>query len=74
MNNVSPTIKGEQILLRKPKESDVIDRFRCGRSKELIRMYGGDTRNFKPFTKEEATEFIQKILSNKLEWCGKPNR
>ncbi|MGM9986264.1 MAG: GNAT family N-acetyltransferase [Bacillaceae bacterium] len=69
MNNVSPAIKGEKVLLRKPKDSDITDRFKCGRNKELIRMYGGDTRDFKPFTMEEATGFVHKILSNKLEWC-----
>jgi ribosomal-protein-alanine N-acetyltransferase len=32
-------------------------------------MYGGDTRNLKPLTMEDAVEFINKILANKLEWC-----
>jgi [ribosomal protein S5]-alanine N-acetyltransferase len=69
MNNISPIIKGKNVILRKPKESDIIDRYNCGRSKELVRMYGGDTRNLKPLTMAEATEFINIIENNKLEWC-----
>ena len=67
--NESPLIKGNKVLLRKPIESDVDDYFNCDRSKELIRMYGGDTRNIKVLTMEDAKKFIENILSNKLEWC-----
>ncbi|MEI5908630.1 GNAT family protein [Bacillus spongiae] len=73
MNNVSPTIISERIILRKPKESDVTDRYKCGRSKELVRMYGGDTRNITSLTMEEATQFIHRILDNKFEWCVEYN-
>jgi [ribosomal protein S5]-alanine N-acetyltransferase len=69
VKNTSPTIKGERVILRKPKDSDITDRYNCGRSKELVRMYGGDTRNIKPLTMEDATRFIDRILANKLEWC-----
>ncbi|MCA1066189.1 GNAT family protein (plasmid) [Rossellomorea sp. AcN35-11] len=69
MKNVSPTIKGEKVILRKPRDSDIIDRYNCGRRKELVRMYGGDTRKIKPLTMEEATNFVKKIRNNKLEWC-----
>ncbi|CEG27745.1 GNAT family N-acetyltransferase [Bacillus sp. B-jedd] len=67
--NQSPTIQGESVLLRKPIESDALDFFKCGRNAELVRMYGGDTRNLKPITMDEAKNFIDNILRNKLEWC-----
>lgn len=67
--NQSPTIKGENILLRKPIENDLNDFFKCGRNKELTRMYGGDTRDLQPLTMKDARIFIENILSNKLEWC-----
>ncbi|MCA1063754.1 GNAT family protein [Rossellomorea sp. AcN35-11] len=69
MNNVAPTITGERVILRKPRDSDIIDRYKCGRSKELVRMYGGDTTSIQPLTMEEATNFVDKIRKNKLEWC-----
>lgn len=67
--NQSPFIKGKKVLLRQPKESDILDRFRCGRTKEIVRMYGGDTRNLKPFTMEEAMTFVDKIMASKYNWC-----
>jgi len=41
--NESPTMYGKNIILRKPREQDKYDRLACGRTKELVRMYGGDT-------------------------------
>lgn len=67
--NESPIIKGKHVLLRKPVESDVQDRFNCGRSLELIRLYGGSTKDLEPFTMESANYFINSILSEKLNWC-----
>ncbi|MCQ6563879.1 hypothetical protein [Paenibacillus mendelii] len=45
--NESPTIYGNRIILRKPIEQDKYDRLACGKSKEAVRMYGGDTRTLK---------------------------
>ncbi|MEK3886377.1 GNAT family N-acetyltransferase [Bacillus sp. FSL K6-3431] len=67
--NQSPSIKGKNILLRKPIENDINDRFKCGKSKVLTRMYGGDTRNLQPLTMKDARRFIESILLSKLEWC-----
>ncbi|MFD1677089.1 GNAT family N-acetyltransferase [Alicyclobacillus fodiniaquatilis] len=67
--NQSPMIRGKTVVLRKPKESDILDRFKCGRSKELVRMYGGDTRHLKPFTMEDAKKFVDSVLSHELDWC-----
>ncbi|MHB1683968.1 MAG: GNAT family N-acetyltransferase [Bacilli bacterium] len=67
--NKSPTIQGKNVVLRKPKESDTLDRYNCGRSEELVRMYGGDTRNLKPLTMEDAKKFVDSVLSHELDWC-----
>ncbi|MDX8342412.1 GNAT family protein [Rossellomorea sp. YZS02] len=67
--NQSPFIKGKQVLLRQPKESDILDRFSCGCHKEIVRMYGGNTRNLQSFTMEEARAFVEKILTTKYNWC-----
>ncbi|WP_108670427.1 GNAT family N-acetyltransferase [Peribacillus acanthi] len=67
--NVAPVIQGKNVLLRQPIESDVMDYYQVESSKELIRLYGGDTRNIKPKTFEEAQKFVDTIRANKLEWC-----
>lgn len=67
--NQAPLIKGFNVMLRQPIEDDINDRYKCGRNIELVRMYGGDTRILKPFTMEEAVEFVERIRANKLEWC-----
>lgn len=55
--NQAPLIEGLKVKLRQPIVTDINDRFRCGRNKELVRMYGGDTRNLKPLTIEDAVNF-----------------
>jgi [ribosomal protein S5]-alanine N-acetyltransferase len=67
--NEAPEIQGPKVLLRQPIESDVNDYLSIEASKELLRMYGVDTRNFKPKTLERAQSFIEAIRKNKLEWC-----
>ncbi|MFC0186732.1 GNAT family N-acetyltransferase [Fictibacillus aquaticus] len=67
--NQAPVIQGKSVILRQPIESDILDRFACGRSIEAVRMYGGDTRNVKPLTMEGARGFFERIKANKLEWC-----
>lgn len=62
MENVK--LIGQNIILRRPIESDIVDRFYCGRVEEIIRMYGGDTRNIKPYTKEDAIRWYEKAVSN----------
>lgn len=66
--NESPTMYGKNIILRKPREQDKYDRLACGRTKELVRMYGGDTRAMEPFTMKDAEAFYQDIVSRKLCW------
>jgi RimJ/RimL family protein N-acetyltransferase len=67
--NAAPVIQGKKVLLRQPIESDVMDYYNVETSKELIRMYGGNTREIKPKTMENAQNFVNDIRSNKLEWC-----
>jgi ribosomal-protein-alanine N-acetyltransferase len=67
--NVAPVIQGNKVLLRQPIERDVMDYYSVKISKELIRMYGGDTKNIEPNTLERAQKFVDAIRANKLEWC-----
>jgi len=67
--NEAPIIKGGKVLLRQPIESDLMDFLKVDVNKELVRMYGGDTTNLSPKTKEKGIKFLESIKSNKLEWC-----
>jgi ribosomal-protein-alanine N-acetyltransferase len=67
--NESPTITGSSIILRRPIEQDVQDYLRCGTDRELVRMYGGDSRILKERTLDMAQAYIDRIKSNKLNWC-----
>ncbi|MGG3806012.1 GNAT family N-acetyltransferase [Metabacillus fastidiosus] len=69
MKNAAPAIKGLNVLLRKPKDSDIFDYLEVEVSKELIRMYGGNTKRIGSKTLEKAQKFIQSIRGNELEWC-----
>ena len=68
MKNIAPTLKGDTIILRKPKESDIYDRMEIGRSKEFVRMCGGDTRDFKPFTRKDMEGWYKHVCSREYEW------
>lgn len=67
--NEAPLIQGNRVILRQPVDSDIMDYLNVEPNKELVRMYGGDTRNIEPKTLEKAKKFIEAIRANKLEWC-----
>lgn len=62
------TLKGKNIILRKPIESDILDRYNYGKIPEIIRMYGGDTRNIKPYTIDDAHKWYNNIADNPNVW------
>ncbi len=66
--NRAPTLKGKSLILRRPREQDIEDRLSYGRHAEIVRMYGGDTRNMKPLTREELVAHQRQALSHPLEW------
>lgn len=68
MKNISPLLKGSTIILRKPRESDMSDRIKIGKSKEFIHMCGGDTRNIKPSDQKSVEIWYKLISSRELEW------
>jgi RimJ/RimL family protein N-acetyltransferase len=66
--NRAPALQGDNVTLRGPKEQDIEDIVLCGRHKEIVRMYGGDTRNIKPLTREDVVARYQETLATPLEW------
>jgi [ribosomal protein S5]-alanine N-acetyltransferase len=67
--NKAPLIKGNNVLLRQPIDSDVEDYYKVKIDEELVRMYGGNTKKIKPKTKERAIEMIEGLRKKPLAWC-----
>lgn len=65
----APIIQGKNVLLRRPKESDVMDYLSVDVSRELIRIYGGNTQQKFTKTIEKSRQFIEGIERNPTEWC-----
>ncbi len=63
-----PTLTGKNVILRRPREQDIEDRLSYGRNAEIVRMFGGDATNLKPFTREEAIAQYRAAVSNPLAW------
>ena len=49
-----PTLRGERVVLRQPRLSDIEDRRKLGRSAEEDRMYGGGLLADEPMTRAQA--------------------
>jgi [ribosomal protein S5]-alanine N-acetyltransferase len=67
-NEIIPILRGYKVTLRKPIIQDIEDRLACGNAAEIIRMFGGDTRNMPKFTTEEATNWYERVMSHPLAW------
>lgn len=67
--NQAPTLTTARLTLRKPSMQDIEDRFQKGLTKEIIRMYGGDTTSMKPFTRVDAERWYQDMMNKPLEWA-----
>jgi len=62
-----PELKGNNILLRKPKKQDIDARIIFGSPIELVRMCGGDIGKIK-FTVDDATQWYNKIVEHPCKW------
>jgi len=66
--NTAPYIDCGEFILRLPKESDIYDRLKLGRSAEFVRMCGGNATDIKPFTEEELNRWYERICNSSCEW------
>ena len=66
--NQTMVLRGKDVILRGPKEQDIEDILNCGRHAEIVRMYGGDTRDIKPLTRDDAVAKYREALSIPLLW------
>ena len=53
-----PELRGTRMLLRRVRSGDELDRLASGRDVEAVRMYGGDTRDMRAFTAEDADAWL----------------
>lgn len=63
-----PTLKGDRLVLRPPREQDKLDRLSYGRNAEYVRMAGGDHRHLPPLTAEQVERWYQRLLAEPIEW------
>lgn len=68
MVNKVPTIEGSNFILRGPRPTDIDDRLAIGKSKEFVRMCGGDTRNMKPLTREQMEDWYKRLCEREYDW------
>lgn len=67
--NQAPTFRSERLIFRKPKKSDIQDRFACGIHAEIERMCGRDTRFLTPLTYQEAEQWVERLMARPLGWA-----
>ena len=66
--NTAPYIICDEFMLRLPKESDIADRLRLGRSSEFVKMCGGSITDLKPFTEIELRGWYDRVCESPCEW------
>lgn len=65
---VSPTLLGDRVVVRAPRESDKADRLAIGRHAEFVRMVGGDDRDLKPLSAGDVDGWYLELLSTHIGW------
>jgi RimJ/RimL family protein N-acetyltransferase len=61
-------LKGERVLLRKARDSDIVERQALGRHPEVLRGFGVELTIFEPITPEEAAIWVSKISNHSHAW------
>lgn len=68
MNEAPTIIINDELLIRQPKESDIEDRFKLGRSLEFRKMVGGSVIDLPPYEYDNAERLYQREMKNKYSW------
>lgn len=69
MNNQAPILRSERLIFRKPRESDIQDRFLCGRNAELEKMCGRNVAGLPPYSYEDAKQWVERLAARPLGWA-----
>lgn len=68
MNDAPTIIINEELVIRKPNESDIEERFKLGRSLEFRKMVGGSMKHVPSFDYDNAERLYQREMKNKYSW------
>jgi len=63
-----PTLYGPRILLRAPRPGDEADRLHCGRDADFVRGVGGDPRDLRQLTAEDAAGWLAHYSAEPYGW------
>ena len=63
-----PALVGKSVTLRAPQRSDAVVRLRLGNDRDIARMYGGNTRDIRPMTMEDAMKWVDQLLGQDYAW------
>jgi RimJ/RimL family protein N-acetyltransferase len=61
-------LQGKSLMLRRPQESDKLDRLAAGRNAEFRKMVGGDPYDCPPLTQAEVEQWYIQICQEPLQW------
>lgn len=67
-NDGRPNLQGRRVILRSAVPRDVDDRLSCGQHPEIVRMYGGDSRDLAPYSREDAEAWYRATKAHPLAW------
>lgn len=68
MNEAPTIIIDEDLLIRQPKETDIEERYKLGRSLEFRKMVGGSMKHIPSFDYDNAERLYQREMKNKYSW------
>ena len=65
---LKPKISNPKVILRKPKQGDLERRLSYGQHSEIVRMFGGNSKDMPPLTVEEASAWLKAIEDTPYAW------
>lgn len=68
MNDAPTIVINDELLIRKPRETDIRERFEIGRSLEFRQMVGGSIIDLPKYEYDNAERLYQRELKNKYSW------
>jgi len=63
-----PVLRSERLILRRPVATDIADRFTLGRDPDIYRQLGADPRHLNALTEEQASAWVENIVSHPAAW------
>lgn len=68
MNDAPTIIIDDELLVRKPRITDIEERYQLGRSLEFRKMVGGSIEDLPPYEYANAERLYEREMKNKYSW------